>query len=270
VQAINPAAFVTIVGVCVLAAWAGWRCASTGRRGVRCVLLIAGPLMFGWLWLLQRPTVAIELLPVALLPYLEGTAAAPMFMLILGVAWAHSKTRRQRRLVLLAAGVGAFYLLQGGLWMLQPTPAPVLGQERETGLVRQSQSYACVPAACATLLNFHGMPTSEAEMADLTHTRAGAGSTMIRALAGLRARLHAHPLQPSLHQLSLDELRHIDRPLLATIRGGPTFSHMVVIHRVFRDSVLIADPADGWLLLSQDEFETMWTGPVLSLQEEKL
>ena len=73
--------------------------------------------------------------------------------------------------------------------MIQSTPRNAFGRQTSSGPVMQSQDYSCVPAACATALNQLGLPTTEAEMAELTQTRPGTGATLIRALAGLRERL---------------------------------------------------------------------------------
>ena len=260
---------------------------SRGSRQ-RTVLVGGGALglLAIWVWLLHHPAVAVHVLPVSVLAHVEGVGAVPLFMAIVGVAWTNASLPRQRRITILAAFFGGIFFLQGSLWMLQSAPARVLGESSRQTVVMQSQDYTCVPAACATALHRLGVLTSEAEMAELTQTRPGTGSTLIRALDGLRRKLDremgriagvdadeseasirsvriAGTLRPELLQPALTELVLLQPPLITPLQAETTQLHMVVILSVDRGSIRIADPELGVIRLSTDEFAQQYTGQVI-------
>jgi predicted double-glycine peptidase len=197
------------------------------------------------------------------LRHTEGVGAVPLFMIVIGVAWSRARRPRQRRMTALAACFGAVYFVQGSMWMLQSTPTAVLGATPGSRVVMQSQDFTCVPASCATALNHLGIRSTEAEMAALTDARPGTGSTMIRAMHGLRHRLAGTGISLDLVQPDYDQLRSLHPPLLTPLRLDPRQMHMVVILSVHHDFVRIADPQEGVIYLTRQEFNEVYTGQVL-------
>ncbi len=276
--------FILLSVLAVLGFIAGNRLSRGSRQRAALVGGGALSLLAIWVWLLHHPAVAVHVLPVSVLAHVEGVGAVPMFMAIVGVAWTNASLPRQRRITILAAFFGGIFFLQGSIWMLQSAPARVLGESSRQTLVMQSQDYTCVPAACATALHRLGVLTSEAEMADLTQTRPGTGSTLIRALDGLRRKLDretesvvaantseasirsariASTLRPELLQPALTELVLLQPPLITPLQTETTQLHMVVILSVDRGSIRIADPELGVIRLSTDEFAQQYTGQVI-------
>ncbi len=222
-----------------------------------------GALLVGfWTWLHHHPAVAIHVVPPMTLRYLEGTAAVPIFMMIVGIAHAQSHIPRQRRVAVLAAVLGIVYFFQGGLWMLQTTPTSVMGRTIDKfhgGVVYQTSEFSCVPAACATALNQLKLPTSEAQMAVFTETKAGTGATIIRAYNGLTKRLADEPYGVELVQPSYDDLVGQPLPVLTPLRMQATTHHMVTLLRIDEDGVWLADPQLGKVYMERDEFESVYT-----------
>ncbi len=265
----STCAFVVIVAMCALALrLGGWLGRGPTRRTWLGLFFGLG-LMVLWCWLQRHPAVAVQAIPVDVLRYIEGTAVAPVFLLVVGIAWSRSDLPRQKRLTVFAMVLGTLYLLNGGLWMLQPTPTSVLGREREVGLVRQTQAYSCVPAACATVLNVLGVPTSEAEMAELTQTRSGTGSTLIRAYAGLKKRLASTRYDVELLEPSYGQLLTLPTPIMTPIWAAATYRHMVVILNIDDAGVWIADPAQGQTYYSREEFEAIYGGEAIVFHGRK-
>ncbi|MCE9591878.1 MAG: hypothetical protein K8S99_15305 [Planctomycetes bacterium] len=230
-----------------------------GHHGRMWLWLTLAMILLGvWSWLYNNPSVAVRVIPLGILAQIEGTAAAPMFMLILGVAWARSRVTRQRLVVLAAAAVGGLYFLHGGLWMLQPMPASALANSSRVEMVMQSQDFSCVPAACATALNALGVPSTEAQMAELTQTRVGEGATLIRAVDGLSQRLGGLAWHVEVVEASLDMLIGINTPVLTAIRTDQQQRHMVVLLAVNKRDVLVADPIDGVRRMLRQEFEPLY------------
>ncbi len=175
----------------------------------------------------------VRLLPTDTLSYLEGTAGAPLFMLILGIAWSWSRLARERKFVLMGLGIGAIYFLRGGIWMVETTPENSFAANSPTSkLVLQSQDFSCGPAACATVFHYLGINTSEAEMAQVTQTRAGSGTTMIRTFDGLNRRLASSPWRVDLIEPAWDEIQRLPTPALALMRFQLSEDHMVAVLRI--------------------------------------
>jgi predicted double-glycine peptidase len=194
---------------------------------------------------------------------LEGTAAIPIFMMIVGVAWSRSEVLRQRRMALIAAGLGCFYFVQGGMWMLQSTPSVGFAQTVNGQPVQQSQDYSCVPAASATALNLLSIYTTEAEMAKLTETRPGNGATTIRALNGVRRRLASTPYRAELVELKYEGLVGAPMPALSALQFEPGRRHMVTLLNVSSQHIAIHDPVQGTVNLPRDIFEQFYRGEVI-------
>ena len=244
----------------------GARAGRAGRSRAIAAMMLAIGLIGLWAWLLHNPSVAVLVIPVSVLSYLEGAGAVPMFMVVVGVAWSLAQLPHQKRLTILAAFFGGVFFLQGSVWMLQTSPSQVMGDGSDTGVfVRQTFDFSCVPAACATALNRLNITTNEAEMAELTQTKAGTGSTLIRAFDGLEHRLDGTPYRPQLVEPAYDELSLLSMPLLTPLRFETQRLHMVVIFRLNGDVITIGDPQSGLIRMNRDEFEQVYTGSVIQI-----
>ncbi len=261
--------FIAILGVSALSLMLGLHLGRGPKSHGRIGLIIGVVLLGLWAWLMKNPAVALEIIPLQVLSRIEGTAAVPVFFAVVGIAWSRSRLSRQRRLVAWAFVLGAIYLIQGGAWMLQSTPSVGFAQTiKRDQPVRQSQEYSCVPAACATALNILGYYTTEAEMARLTYTRPGTGSTIIRAMDGLSRRLAGSGYEVKLLQPSYEELRRLPMPALTPLQLESTRRHMVTILSVDPDWVEFSDPVEGEMSLPRDVFEHYYVGQVLVFQRQ--
>ena len=226
-------------------------------------LFVGFALMTIWVFLRKQPAVAVQILPASVLSYMEGIGGVPAFLFIIGVVHARSEMRRQRRLSHLAVCLGVIYFVNGGLWMLQSTPALGKAGVHGRGMVMQSEEFTCVPASCANALNRLDIPTTEAEMARLTRVRPGTGATLIRAMDGLQRKLANTKYTVELIQPPLDELRNVPTPALTPLAFERTQQHMVVIESVSDDLVIIADPSNGRMFLEYKDLKDYYTGYVL-------
>jgi len=233
----------------------------------RAALLGAVAVLLAWGYLMRNQDVAVQLLPASLLSRVEGVAAVPLFMLIIGIAWSKAQMSRQRHVIARAMIVGAIYFVQGGWWMVQPTPAMGAGHTDGQAYVYQSEDYTCVAAASATALRMLGIPTTEAEMVELTDTRPGTGATTLRAMAGLERKLEGTGYRVDLVSPNFQEMQRIALPALTPLQIDRTRRHMVTILRVTPQSVVIADPTEGTLYLSREEFESVYRGQVLVIEK---
>ena len=255
--------FAGLAVVSIMALWIGFR---LGRGSPSKAWLKAGMalvLLAIWVWLRWHPAVAVQAIPVTALSYLEGTAAVPMFMFLMGLACQLSSHPRQRRLAMWAMVLGVVYFLHGGIWMLQRTPGGLLAHRAVLGPTLQSEDFACVPAACASALKRIGIPATESEMAHLTRTRAGYGSTLIRAMDGLRRKLVGSGLEVVLVQPSYEELVNFPTPALTALKTDAIGRHMVVLERITDQDVRMIDPLYGSVTVSRQKFEASYCRQVL-------
>lgn len=264
----GSAIWLVFVAALLPAAWYGGlacgRVQDRLRRG--CVIGFAFTMLIGWTALIRHPAVAVQIIPLNALARIEGIGAAPLFLFMLGVGWHLSILRRQRAVMIVGMLLGAAYFVQGGMWMMRPTPTNAFDRSIDDVIVMQSQDYSCVPAASATALRMLGIRTNEAEMAELTETRAGSGATLLRALNGLQERLRETDITSKLLEPDYNALTHIEPPMLTPVRYEPTRLHMVTIIEVRPDVVIVADPQVGIEYLSKTEFESIYRGQVIAFE----
>ncbi len=250
--------FLCLGTLSVLALTAGMWLAARSRRWAWQGMSLALLCLVLWVWLNRHPSVAVHLIPLHWLAQVEGTGAVPFFMFIMGVLWQRSALPRQRRVTVLAMGLGVVYFLNGGLWMLQTTPRSLPGQTIPGDITWQSVDFSCVPAACATALNRLSVPTTEAEMAHLTRTRPGFGATMIRAMDGLTRKLQSTGWRVIFVQPTYEELRLYPMPALTPIQTGTTLRHLVVLDGITPEGVHITDPQVGKTFLNAADFQRVY------------
>lgn len=217
-------------------------------------------------WFQRNPAAATNLIPVGSLQYLEGTAAVPFFMLILGVGWSHASKLRQRGLLGVAVMIGALFFLQSSVWMITTAPAHLFNEKQTRHIVvMQSQSYSCVPAASATALNMLGYESTEAQMAAYTHTRPLMGSTTIRAAEGLTRRLDGTGITVRVIKANVDQLALLPSPMLLTVNfdQNTRYNHMIVVLETNAYGAHVSDPTDGLFFMPWAALKSAIAGPAI-------
>jgi ATP-binding cassette subfamily B protein len=128
--------------------------------------------------------------------------------------------------------------------------------------VRQNDTTDCGAAALATVALHHRRAVSLEQMRSLTGTDKIGTNLLALLRAAERLGFAARALKASfavLHRVPLPAIIHLQQR-----EGG----HFVVLHRVRKNSVLIADPAHGLVKHKRSEFERLWTGHVLVVVPE--
>jgi ATP-binding cassette subfamily B protein len=135
---------------------------------------------------------------------------------------------------------------------------------RRYALVRQIDSSDCGAAALATVALHYRLPLGLQQLRDLAGTgRAGTNLlSLIQAAEtlGFAAKGVKGPYE-TLSQVPLPAIAHVKK------EGGP--GHFVVLYRVKKQGVVVADPAFGIQKLSRDEFCGRWTGHLLLVAPEQ-
>lgn len=226
----------------------------------------------------RAASVLLDFFPLDAWIYLEGTVIAPPLVLVAGALSVHPLNPRGRWLGPALAAFGLAYLAFHGSWMLRPalSPATLETVRYDHGATSQSRSDSCTAAAMATAvraLNI-GLVVSEADMANFADLRTGAGATPARVVRGLRMALTGTALTPSLVSLSAADAAHVaspNRPVLVTLRSGPTQHHMVVLYGMRPDGRLwIFNPsatacALGGEAMEFEAFRRRYTGSAIVL-----
>jgi hypothetical protein len=216
-------------------------CRRVSVRTNAVLMIISLAFLLVWGIRLVRPTLFFHLFPLDVLVYVEGTGNVPFFTFFVGLIWDHPTDPRARQAgppVLLLASI---YFIWNGLWMVMPYPHgrtefvdeymhPVHG-----GVIPQSTNETCVAAAAASAMLASGInqPISEAEMIRLTDTRWLRGSSVARAVRGLRRHLEGTNIEVDMLAINADAAAAVagfEMPVLAPIKSGYGAVHMVVIY----------------------------------------
>ncbi|MHC4606410.1 MAG: cysteine peptidase family C39 domain-containing protein [Planctomycetota bacterium] len=207
------------------------------------------------------PAAEARLFPWDFYPYVEPWWAYPFVFFLLGAALYAARRSMIRRDLLLVFGRFLLLRVMDAAWAdVRPHP-PLTGTVNEAGFCAQTSAYSCGAASAAMFLHLHGIETTEDEMARLCVTRSGylGGTTEAGVLRGLRRKgLQARVCAPE----------EITAPAIVPIRLNWFVGHFVVVRRVRRDRVLIADPTQGFYIMSMEKFRGMWQGSAIEVLPE--
>jgi ATP-binding cassette subfamily B protein len=131
--------------------------------------------------------------------------------------------------------------------------------------IRQNDETDCGAAALATLARYYRRPLSVEQMRDLAGTDR-IGTTLLGLLqAAERLGFAAKAVKGS-----NETLLQVPLPAIAHVLTDAGRGHFVVVYRVRKDSIVVADPARGLIRLAREEFAQVWTGYLLLAVPESL
>ena len=126
--------------------------------------------------------------------------------------------------------------------------------------VRQHDNSDCGAAALATIARQYGRPISLHQIRELAATdRSGTN------LSGLMSGAERIGFSARAVKSQLASLPQAPLPAVAHVRSNQGLGHFVVVHRVGRTHVVLADPGTGICKLPLEEFAAIWTGYLLLL-----
>ncbi|MBI1375753.1 MAG: hypothetical protein GC159_23840 [Phycisphaera sp.] len=265
-------AFIVLVVVSALLAWAGWCCGRVRQRWV--VTLVMGAAVAAcvlFLYFLQDRPILARLIPWSGVVVL-GAWGVPLSAFGAGVLMTAGRSRMWLRVVFAVAllGAGAYSSL---IRFTGDVPAC---RDRWIGNVcLQSRDGNCGPAAAATLLAARDIHAAEAEMARLCLT-GHSGTTYLGLYRGLKRATADTEWDVEPFTGTPDDLRNIDGPAILWLmltdeaalndsryeqRWGWQFNvpHAVVLLG-FSDSgrPIIGDPAVGPEMWGMNALDTLW------------
>lgn len=250
--------FVGQIVAIIAAALAGWWVGRREMRLWRPIAIAATVAMLTWPLMRLFPAHVIRWLGAQSVMFIEVTGIVIPAVLLFAIAARNIRTAGQRRAILLLIPVCCLYFVRNGVWMVRP-PLDDLGpMQIQDGICRQSTGYTCVAASLVTLLDRHGYQASETQMARLSYTEAGWGTTDSRALVALHKRLAGEPVEICYEVMDYHRLTLVPKPCVVPIRWSYFVSHMVPILAANDEAVVIADPLDGVCEKSPEEFLEVW------------
>lgn len=129
----------------------------------------------------------------------------------------------------------------------------------DNGLCRQSTSFTCAPAAAATALHRLGIAASESQLAILGRSCPYIGTTDFELLRSVETagagQIHCryYPAETTL------EL-HDNQVFLAILCQNSIINHCVAVFSISDKAVILADPADGMIAMTREQFNSIWSG----------
>jgi HlyB family type I secretion system ABC transporter len=131
---------------------------------------------------------------------------------------------------------------------------------RRFACVRQADQSDCGPAALATVALHHRLAVGREKMRDLAGTdRIGTN------LAGMVKAAERLGFSARAVKGSYAALAGVPLPAIAHTRTEAGLGHYLVVHRVGKRGVTVADPGRGVLTLTAAEFAARWTGYLVVL-----
>ena len=135
---------------------------------------------------------------------------------------------------------------------------------RRPAFVRQNDQSDCGAAALATIALHYRLPIALQQMRDLAGTdRIGTN------LQGLVTAAEDLGFSAKAVKGPYEALADVPLPAIVHTKTDEGLGHFVVLHRVKKNSVLIADPAHGIEKLSREEFCQRWTGYLLIMTPDE-
>ncbi len=255
---------------------AAWTCACASlvfagarmaRQGPKPSLAFASACVAGIAFVFAlrlRPEFALAILPLDFFAPLEEAAAVPFALGGLAAALRPGLGRGRRAafliLLVLVFAVGA-WMAGRRLW---PRDFPDLTTRIENGVCLQSREETCVAAALVTLLRELGRPAEEADMARLSFTVPGVGSSALRACRALQVVFAG--TGRSVTVVRPGPYGPFPTPCLMPISYGPMSEHMTVLLGLDGDGFLVGDPLAGRMRWTRDRFERRWCGYLIAVR----
>jgi ATP-binding cassette subfamily B protein len=129
---------------------------------------------------------------------------------------------------------------------------------RRYPFIRQNDQSDCGAAALAMIALYHRLPIGLQQMRELAGTDRIGTNLMGLLLAAEKLGFSARGVKGP-----FEALPSVPMPAIAHVKTEEGLGHFIVVYKVNKNSVVVADPAKGRETLSRDEFCKKWTGYLL-------
>ena len=126
------------------------------------------------------------------------------------------------------------------------------------GICRQTTDYTCGPAAAVTALGKLGLSAEEGEIAVLSYSSPVTGTLPTFLCSALESRYGAVGLRCRYRRFdSVNQLRDAGITLVV-VRDAFLLDHCIAVLEVSDNTVTVADPVIGTMLMPHSQFEKIW------------
>jgi len=257
--------------------------ASRSLPAVASSLLAVASVVFilGFWQLLYGQLTLTKLLPFSNV-IVTGNWIPPGAALLAGILWGKRKLKPLRRGItcVLLCFVALYCLVES---LVGQTP-PVRYRWTREGICIQTSQASCSACSAATLLRYHGIPASEAEMAALCLTRSR-GTRPLGLYRGLKIKTRNTRWRVEAFKTDLEGLRSmLTTPVIVSVGPEPNadvepryerelgwrpgLAHSVVLYGFTSlGRIRVADPKAGYQIWRAEVLEVWWHGTGLRLVE---
>lgn len=125
--------------------------------------------------------------------------------------------------------------------------------------IRQHDLKDCGPACLAMISRYYGFETSISKLREVAGTDLHGTNVQGLIESGEQLGFDVKGVRAT----DSSALREIPLPAIAHVIVDETLLHYVVIHKIKKNKVYIADPGQGLITYSIDEFQRIWTGVLI-------
>ncbi len=137
------------------------------------------------------------------------------------------------------------------------------------GICFQTTDYTCGPAAAVTALGRLGLSAHEGEIAVLSHTSPIAGTLPTCLSSALQRRYGPVGLKCRYRRFdSIEQLRNAGLTL-AMVKDAFLLDHCLAVLEVSDNTITVADPVAGTMLMSHEQFEKIWRFSGIVLERDQ-
>lgn len=145
-------------------------------------------------------------------------------------------------------------------------PVKSLKEARWDSVIRQHYDFSCGSAAVATLLTYHYQMPHDEDVVFKAMFQQGNQDEIRKegfSMLDMKQFLDSKGLHADGFRMGLDQLVKIGVPAIALV-NTQNYKHFVVVRGLRGDSILLADPAMGSIVIPRKQFEEIWDGTVLA------
>ena len=137
------------------------------------------------------------------------------------------------------------------------------------GVCFQSTDYTCGPAAAVTVLGKLGLSAEEGEIAVLSHTSPVAGTLPACLSSALQNRYGPAGLKCKYRRFdSIEQLKNAGLTL-AMVSDSFLLDHCLAVLEVSDNTVTVADPMSGMMLIPHEQFRKIWRFSGIVLERDR-
>ena len=259
------------------------------------ILILAASFIFGsWLGKNKRwanPVCLICLVFIASFPFLNHSPAVISWvsrfkpsvfffntwvgwfavMFLSAAAFYLPQKVNRRAIDVFTAVVASYFVLSSALFFLPSFSKSIPAVFDSNGVYLQTTDYTCAAASLVNLLTFYNVSATEQEMADLSFTVKNRGASQGGIFWALKEKLKSIALTPIIQDISFEQLKQLEPPVLITSKYSFFLDHTMVVlgYNPQKGQFAMADPSFGLSYWPEQKLKEKWQGLAIYLVNQK-